>query len=104
MSSGIVIDHDDHKPLSHWFNAQIKYAFLEADKIKSNCNLSWKDRLRSKILFAPFLNLFYCLFAKRLILDGWAGIFYSTQRFFAELILSLVLLDRKLRQWIGLNE
>jgi hypothetical protein len=48
-------------------------------------------------VIAPFLTVLYCLFYKGLILDGWAGIFYTFQRIFAELTLSLTLLDRKLR-------
>jgi hypothetical protein len=37
------------------------------------------------------------LFWKRLIFDGWPGVYYSLQRTFAELLLSLEILDRRLR-------
>jgi hypothetical protein len=37
------------------------------------------------------------MFGKRLILDGWPGVFYSLQRTYAELLLSLKLLDARLR-------
>ena len=58
--------------------------------------LNWKDRIRTRIVIAPFLTLFYCLFAKGLLLEGWRGIFYTLQRTYAELVLSLAILDRGL--------
>ena len=95
-----VIDHDDRKPLSRWLTSQSKYAVLEAEKLLSTdtTQLGWKDRLRLKIVLAPVLTVVYCLFWKRLILDGWPGLFYTLQRAYAELLLSLELLDRKLRR------
>ena len=42
--------------------------------------------------------MLYCLFAKRLILDGWPGIYYTLQRVYAELVLSLKLVDARLRR------
>lgn len=94
-----VIVHDDRKPLSRWLASQAKYASLEADKLLSHPlgELSRVDRIRRRILFAAPLTLIYCLFWKRLILDGWPGIFYSLQRTYAEMVLSLELVDRKLR-------
>lgn len=91
--------HDDHKPLDSWLRSQFKYAKQEAEKLStiSGESLGWKDRLRKKIICAPFLTLIYCLMYKRLLLDGWRGVFYSLQRTFAELTLSLALLDRQLR-------
>jgi glycosyltransferase involved in cell wall biosynthesis len=91
--------HDDRKPLSRWLAAQANYAALEADKLKNTPRneISWKDRLRRGVLLAPPLTLVYCLFWKRLILDGWPGIYYSLQRTYAELLLSLELVDRRLR-------
>ncbi|WDQ15660.1 glycosyltransferase family 2 protein [Rhodopirellula sp. P2] len=98
MATPII--HDDQKPLSHWFASQIKYANLEVQKLNSvnPSKLGWKDRLRQWTVFAPVLTLFYCLFAKRLILDGWRGVFYSFQRAFAEMVLSLILIDQRLRK------
>lgn len=93
-----VILHDDRKPLSSWFRSQIRYAEQEAEKLTAaSSKLGWKDRLRTWIVFAPILTLFYCLFAKRLVFDGWSGIYYSLQRSLAELVLSVTLIDRKLR-------
>lgn len=93
-----IILHDDRKPLSRWLASQSKYADLEVKKLLSASpgTLAWKDRLRQKILWAPTLTFFYCLFYKRLILDGWRGIYYSLQRTYAELLLSLKLLDARL--------
>jgi glycosyltransferase involved in cell wall biosynthesis len=92
------IVHDDRKSLARWLASQSKYAEQEAEKILNSRNLSWKDRLRRGVLWAPPLTLAYCLFAKGLILDGWPGIFYSLQRTYAELALSLELLDRRLKR------
>ena len=93
------IIHDDRKPLRRWLDSQSKYAALEADKLLATRTgkLGWKDRLRRGVLWAAPLTLVYCLFWKRLILDGWPGIFYSLQRTYAELLLSLELVDRRLR-------
>ncbi|MFO0941587.1 MAG: glycosyltransferase family 2 protein [Pirellulales bacterium] len=94
------IIHDDRKPLSNWLRSQLKYAEHEAEKLlrASISELGWKDRIRKRVFFAPWLTLLYCLFAKRLILDGRAGIYYTLQRVFAELVLSLTLLDRMIRK------
>lgn len=91
--------HDDHKPIHQWFKAQRNYAVLEADKLqtKNKWSLSIQDRLRRKYFIAPVLIFFYCLFYKRLILDGWRGVYYTMQRVYAELILGMELLDRRLR-------
>ncbi len=90
------IDHDDRKPMASWLGAQYRYAKLEADKLLSAEALSWKDRIRMYILLAPWLTVLYCMVWKGLILDGWPGVFYSLQRVYAELLLSLELLDRRL--------
>ncbi len=95
-----VWSHDDQKPFSRWCASQVKYAQLESSKLQQSdsAELGWKDRLRKMIVFAPGLTLIYCLFVRRLILDGWPGIYYSFQRTLAELVLSLVLLERKIRR------
>ncbi len=94
-----IIDHDDRKPLSRWLDSQRKYAVLEAEKLlaeKSPSSLA--DRLRKRIWPAVPAAFLYTLFAKRLIFDGWPGMYYVLQRTYAELLLSLELLDRKIRQ------
>jgi glycosyltransferase involved in cell wall biosynthesis len=93
-----VIDHDDRKPLARWLESQRKYAILEADKLlAASTPNGLPDRLRRMIWPAVPACLFYTLFAKRVILDGWPGWYYAFQRTYAELLLSLELLDRKLR-------
>lgn len=91
--------HDDRKPLDRWLGDQVRYADQEVEKLLSVpvAALGWKDRLRKRVLWAPWMTFFYCLLYKRLLLDGWPGILYSLQRTYAELLLSLKLLDAKLR-------
>lgn len=95
-----TIDHDDRKPLARWIASQYRYAFEEADHLTDSAgeSLGIADRVRIRIWPAVPAVLVYCLFWKRLILDGWPGIYYSLQRAYAELLLSLELLDRKLRK------
>jgi glycosyltransferase involved in cell wall biosynthesis len=88
------IYHDDRKPLSHWIQAQDRYAKLEARHLLSKplSELNFQDRLRRKIFFAAPAMFFYLLFGRGLILDGWPGWFYVAQRTIAELLLSMRLL------------
>jgi hypothetical protein len=71
---------------------------LEAEKLLNAdwSNLGWPRKIRKLRFVAPFAILFYCLFLQGLVLDGRAGLFYSFQRAFAELLLSLHLLRRDL--------
>lgn len=91
--------HDDRKPLSRWFVAQLRYAELEADKLSSTSTAhgNWKDRIRRLPFVAMLLVMLYCLIAKGMVFRGRVGLYYTAQRVMAELILSLVLLDRKCR-------
>ena len=91
--------HDDRKPFSHWLDSQLKYVDLEVRKLTdvSYSQLGWKDRIRRWYIVAPVLTFFYCLFVKRLILDGRAGFLYTLQRVYAELLLGVSLLERCLR-------
>ena len=93
------INHDDRKPLSRWLQEQDRYMQREAEKLAraGSRELGVADRIRKKIVFAPWLVLLYTLFGKRLILDGWPGWFYCFQRTYAELLLSLRLLEEKLK-------
>ena len=94
-----LIDHDDRKPLDRWLKSQRAYAILEADQLlkKRRRALSWPDRLRRLIVIAPPAALVYTLLVKRCLLDGPRGWYYALQRAYAELLLSLELLDRRLR-------
>ena len=95
-----VISHDDQKPLSSWLTAQQAYARDEAVKLNAlnSTELGWKDRIRKCCFAAPLLTGLYCYFGKRLAFDGVAGLYYTYQRVYAEVLLSLELLDRRLRK------
>ncbi|HKY29751.1 MAG TPA: glycosyltransferase family 2 protein [Pyrinomonadaceae bacterium] len=97
--------HDDRKPLSRWFEAQIRYTKLEADKLLSSDprSLSWKDRIRLWRVVAPVAVLFYCLILRGGILDGWPGWYYAFQRLLAESMLSLYLIDNDLKEKFGIR-
>lgn len=90
-----VIMHDDRKSLSRWLQSQDRYMKLEADVLtkKSWQQLNWPDRIRKTYVVAPFAVFIYCLFLKKGIFDGRAGLFYALQRMLAEVILSLHLLQ-----------
>ncbi len=94
------IEHDDRKPLAHWLWAQDRYAALEAKKLLAHraSNLPAQDRLRRWIFPAPPLCFFYTLFLKGLIFEGWPGWYYVFQRTLAEMILSLHLMEAKLKR------
>jgi glycosyltransferase involved in cell wall biosynthesis len=94
------IDHDDRKPLAHWLWAQDRYAILEAAKLAEAMpgELGLPDRIRRKIVLAPSLVFFYTLLAQGMILDGWPGWYYVFQRTFAEILLSLRLIEMKLEK------
>ena len=89
--------HDDRKPLDRWLWAQTRYAELEVEKLtsKAKSELSFNDKIRKRIVLAPFLVFIYCLVLKRGLFDGWRGWFYAFQRTYAELLLSLKLIERK---------
>lgn len=89
------IYHDDRKSLDRWLNAQNKYMIIESKNILNtpNSELSFSDRIRKQKVIAPLLILFYCLFLKKGILDGWAGWYYAFERMLAETILSVRLIE-----------
>lgn len=93
------IRHDDRKPLSRWLSAQIRYARLEADKLSTRPrqDLDLPDRLRRLIVVMPWLTPIFVLLGKGLILDGWRGLHYAISRCLAETMLSLMLIDKRLR-------
>jgi hypothetical protein len=90
--------HDDRKPIARWLAMQFRYTDLEVEKLLTSTpdELNWQDKLRGKIIWAPLLTPFYCLIRRGLILDGWPGLFYTMQRVYAELLLSMKLLEKKL--------
>jgi glycosyltransferase involved in cell wall biosynthesis len=91
------IYHDDRKPLSHWIQAQDRYAILEALHLRSMPfeQLSFQDRLRRRIFFAAPAMFLYLLLGRGLILDLWPGWYYVFQRTLAEMLLSLRLITER---------
>jgi glycosyltransferase involved in cell wall biosynthesis len=96
------IIHDDWKSTKQWVEGQARYMQLEADSM-----LSWKTGLirwlRLHPPLMPIATFMYCLFGKGLLLNGRAGIFYTLQRTVAESVLSLLVLERKLRLQSGIE-
>ncbi len=92
------IDHDDRKPLSRWIVSQDRYALLEVRKLLSLTagELRLQDRIRRLVVPAPVFVFFYTLIIRGALLDGWQGWFYTFQRTFAELMLSLRLIETRL--------
>jgi len=91
--------HDDRKPLSSWLAAQSRYMRLEADKLRRSppSELSLLDRLRSWLVVVPPAMFVYCYLLRGGVLDGRKGLYYALQRTAAEVILSLYLLEARLR-------
>jgi glycosyltransferase involved in cell wall biosynthesis len=96
---GAPILHDDRKPLGRWFESQQRYMALEAKKLLTSDRnaLSKAERIRRLRLVAPLAVLCYCLIIRGGVLDGWPGFYYAFQRMFAELLLSLYLIEADLK-------
>lgn len=92
--------HDDRKSLSRWLWAQDRYMLIEVEKLTATPveELSLGDKVRRQVVLAPFAIFFYCLILKGGILDGWRGWYYAFQRVFAELLLSLRLVEKKFNE------
>lgn len=95
LRSAIV--HDDRKDLGRWLRNQAEYAEKEAAKLTAARfgELGWMDRLRATLVLGPPAVTMYCLFARGLVLDGRAGLYYTAQRAIAEGILSLKLMEAR---------
>jgi glycosyltransferase involved in cell wall biosynthesis len=98
-----AILHDDRKAIDRWLAEQLKYAALEAAHLATMPPdaLSRADRLRRGIIWAPLVVAAYALVGRGLVLDGWPGLFYVLQRVTAECLLSVRLLDARLRGPVG---
>jgi glycosyltransferase involved in cell wall biosynthesis len=92
-----VIYHDDRKPLARWLASQQRYAAEEARYLAETPTdmLSRNDRIRRMGWPAPLGVLFYTLFVKGCILDGWPGWFYALQRLAAETMIALAVIERR---------
>jgi glycosyltransferase involved in cell wall biosynthesis len=93
------IYHDDRKPLMRWFQSQQRYAHEEASHLLSAdpATLSFTDKLRLRAWPAPIAVFVYTLIMKGCVLDGGPGCFYALQRVFAEIVLALEIIDKRLR-------
>lgn len=93
------IDHDDRKPLSRWLQLQQRYARLEVQHLLSipRGQLRLTDRVRLTGWAAPIFVFFYTLLWKRSLLDGWSGWLYVLQRTLAETIITLEIVDQRLK-------
>lgn len=58
---------------------------------------SMRDWLRLRPPLMPMCAFLYCLFVKGLIFSGRAGLLYALQRLVAESVLSLMVLEQRLR-------
>jgi glycosyltransferase involved in cell wall biosynthesis len=88
--------HDDWKSMDAWVLSQARYMRRELTKLQSQPR-GPRNWLRLHPPLMPFAVFFFCLFGKRLIFAGRAGVLYTLQRVVAEAILALMLLDKKLR-------
>jgi glycosyltransferase involved in cell wall biosynthesis len=94
------IFHDDRKPLARWLDSQRAYARNEADHLGASrlAPSGWRDRIRLRVGIAPLAVFVYVYVVRGGFLDGRQGLYYALQRAYAELLLSLELLDRRLRR------
>jgi hypothetical protein len=94
LNASIV--HDDWKPVSQCLigEAQCLQRELGWIHIHKGGLVRW---LRVRPPLMPIAVFLYCLFGKGLILNGRAGLFYALQRMVAEAVLSLMVLEEKLR-------
>ena len=91
-----VIIHDDWKATGQWLIGQARYMQRERDYLHTDKGglVHWL-RLRPPLM--PIAVFLYCLFGRGLFFNGRAGIFYALQRMVAEAVLSLMMLEEKLR-------
>lgn len=94
-----AIIHDDRKGADRFITRQLRYMRDEADKLLTMPGRgTLRDRIRRMRVVAPALVLLHTLFVKGVIRDGRPGIAYAFERTAAELILSMILIDRDLRR------
>lgn len=94
------LQHDDRKPLGRWLDSQRTYIQQEVQKLLATPPelLNRNDRMRLNGVVAPFAVLIICLIWHRGLFDGWRGWFYAFQRVYAEVLLSLMIWERRATQ------
>jgi glycosyltransferase involved in cell wall biosynthesis len=92
--------HDDWKPTGQWLMGQARYMQREFAWLREHRTglVRW---LRLTPPLMPVAVFLYCLFGRGLIVNGRAGLFYALQRMVAEAVLSLIVLEEKLRDHSG---
>jgi hypothetical protein len=85
--------HEDRKSFGRWLNNQVRYATLEAARIGSAQNKSFKDRLRLAG-FSPMLWGAYAYARAGGPLNGYASRAYACERLIFEALLSRLLADQ----------
>jgi glycosyltransferase involved in cell wall biosynthesis len=94
LSARVV--HDDWKSTGQWLVSQARYMQCEFDWLRERrAGLVRWLRVRPPLM--PIAVFLYCLFGKGLIINGRAGLFYALQRMVAEAVLSLMVLEARLR-------
>jgi glycosyltransferase involved in cell wall biosynthesis len=96
MLSGRVL-HDDWKSTEQWVIGQTRYMQRELERLRVKDGAGLVHWLRLRPPLMPIIAFLYCLFGKGLIVSGRAGIFYALQRMVAEAVLSLMVLETRLR-------
>ena len=94
LSAAII--HDDWKTTAQWLNGQTRYMKRELDYLRVHQG-GLSRWLRRRPPLMPLAVFLYCLLGKGLLLNGRSGVFYSLQRLVAEAVLSLLVLEEKLR-------
>lgn len=92
------ITHDDWKSTTQWLSGQARYMQREHDWLCASRGVGLVNWLRQRPPLMPIAVFLYCMFGKGLVLNGRAGIFYALQRTVAEAVLSLMMLEERLRR------
>ncbi|MGM0589104.1 MAG: glycosyltransferase family 2 protein [Bacteroidota bacterium] len=88
------IIHDDRKSMTRWLSSQFKYAYLEAEKLKtSSTDINNADKLRKKSKLTPLIVFFYVLIIRSAWRDGVGGWKYAYQRLIAEILIQYHLFE-----------
>jgi glycosyltransferase involved in cell wall biosynthesis len=90
------IIHNDWKPVTRWVNSQAEYMHRELVALEQE-GRALRRWMRRRPPIMPLVIFLYCMFCKGLIVNGRAGLFYALQRFVAESILALMVLEERLR-------
>lgn len=92
--------HDDRKDFRRFVARQRRYMAQEAEKLHATpfSALPPSGRIRKLVVVAPFAVVVHTLLVRGVILDGWAGLRYTWERFVAECILSWSMLSTRNRR------